>query len=204
MKCLRDRAVACRDISTWHASGSACRLHSRSLARRRGPARVQKSRHRCPGVGAGRVRRARGASCRAEEPRRELHQLRIYRLPGRVYRIDERQSELRILVYRAGPLARLGHNHVMVNRVSPRRGQCGARAGVRIFAERAGRRLRGGRRAGAQPRGRGFRRRRPGRRQIRDSAQHAEHGGARRRRVSDDHRQERAVPACQVSQAAAT
>jgi YceI-like domain len=37
-------------------------------------------------------------------------------LPGTVYRIDETQSELRVLVYRAGPLARLGHNHVMVNR----------------------------------------------------------------------------------------
>jgi YceI-like domain len=37
-------------------------------------------------------------------------------LPGRAFRIDENQSELRILVYRAGPLARLGHNHVMVNR----------------------------------------------------------------------------------------
>jgi hypothetical protein len=36
--------------------------------------------------------------------------------PGRAFRIDETQSELRILVYRAGPLARLGHNHVMVNR----------------------------------------------------------------------------------------
>jgi YceI-like domain len=35
---------------------------------------------------------------------------------GRVYRIDESRSELRILVYRAGPLAHLGHNHVMVNR----------------------------------------------------------------------------------------
>ncbi|HEY4970014.1 MAG TPA: YceI family protein [Steroidobacteraceae bacterium] len=37
-------------------------------------------------------------------------------LPGRPYQIDENRSELRILVYRAGPLARLGHNHVMVNR----------------------------------------------------------------------------------------
>ena len=36
--------------------------------------------------------------------------------PGRAYRVDETQSELRILVYRAGPLARFGHNHVMVNR----------------------------------------------------------------------------------------
>ena len=35
---------------------------------------------------------------------------------GKVYRIDEGQSELRILVYRAGALARLGHNHVLVNR----------------------------------------------------------------------------------------
>jgi hypothetical protein len=38
-------------------------------------------------------------------------------LPGAVvYRIDSGQSELRVLVYRAGPLARLGHNHVIVNR----------------------------------------------------------------------------------------
>jgi hypothetical protein len=36
-------------------------------------------------------------------------------VPGRVYSVDEQQSELRILVYRAGPLARFGHNHVMVN-----------------------------------------------------------------------------------------
>lgn len=35
---------------------------------------------------------------------------------GRTYRVDETQSELRILVYRAGPLARFGHNHVIVNR----------------------------------------------------------------------------------------
>jgi YceI-like domain len=35
---------------------------------------------------------------------------------GNSYPIDEGQSELRILVFRAGPLARLGHNHVMVNR----------------------------------------------------------------------------------------
>jgi hypothetical protein len=34
---------------------------------------------------------------------------------GRAYRIDENRSELRILVYRAGPLARFGHNHVVVN-----------------------------------------------------------------------------------------
>lgn len=35
--------------------------------------------------------------------------------PG-VYQIDRQRSELRILVYRAGPLANFGHNHVMVNR----------------------------------------------------------------------------------------
>ena len=32
------------------------------------------------------------------------------------YRIDPRQSELRLLVYRAGAMAALGHNHVIVNR----------------------------------------------------------------------------------------
>lgn len=32
------------------------------------------------------------------------------------YGIDTANSELRLLVYRAGPLARFGHNHVMVNR----------------------------------------------------------------------------------------
>src|SRR5580698_1645193 len=36
--------------------------------------------------------------------------------PAGNYKIDSARSELRILVYRAGPLARLGHNHVMVNR----------------------------------------------------------------------------------------
>jgi polyisoprenoid-binding protein YceI len=35
--------------------------------------------------------------------------------PGRIYRVDEKQSELRVLVYRAGPLAHFGHNHVIVN-----------------------------------------------------------------------------------------
>jgi hypothetical protein len=38
------------------------------------------------------------------------------RVPGKTYRIDQARSELRVLVYRAGPLARLGHNHVVVNR----------------------------------------------------------------------------------------
>jgi hypothetical protein len=35
--------------------------------------------------------------------------------PG-TYRIDSSKSELRVLVYRAGPIASFGHNHVMVNR----------------------------------------------------------------------------------------
>jgi hypothetical protein len=35
---------------------------------------------------------------------------------GSIYRIVSSQSELRILVYRAGPMAALGHNHVIVNR----------------------------------------------------------------------------------------
>jgi hypothetical protein len=33
-----------------------------------------------------------------------------------VYRIDADRSELRLLVYRAGPMARFGHNHVLINR----------------------------------------------------------------------------------------
>ncbi len=32
------------------------------------------------------------------------------------YRVDSEHSELRVLVYRAGPLAKLGHNHVLINR----------------------------------------------------------------------------------------
>jgi hypothetical protein len=32
------------------------------------------------------------------------------------YHIDSARSELRLLVYRAGPLAQFGHNHVIVNR----------------------------------------------------------------------------------------
>jgi YceI-like domain len=32
------------------------------------------------------------------------------------YSIDAAQSELRLLVYRAGPMAHLGHNHVILNR----------------------------------------------------------------------------------------
>jgi hypothetical protein len=35
--------------------------------------------------------------------------------PAGSYQIDSQNSELRVLVYRAGALANLGHNHVMVN-----------------------------------------------------------------------------------------
>lgn len=35
---------------------------------------------------------------------------------GAVYRIDSEHSQLTLLVYRAGPMASLGHNHVIVNR----------------------------------------------------------------------------------------
>jgi polyisoprenoid-binding protein YceI len=34
-----------------------------------------------------------------------------------LYRIDPAQSELRVLVYRAGAMAKLGHNHVIANRM---------------------------------------------------------------------------------------
>ncbi len=36
--------------------------------------------------------------------------------PAGVYRIDPVHSELRVLVYRSGPMAALGHDHVIVNR----------------------------------------------------------------------------------------
>jgi hypothetical protein len=63
------------------------------------------------------------AACGAPRPRHATPQnpvespsTPILPVPGRVYRIDESHSELRILVYRAGPLAHLGHNHVIINR----------------------------------------------------------------------------------------
>ncbi len=39
-------------------------------------------------------------------------------VPGAIagYHIDTAHSELRLLVYRAGPMARFGHNHVIINR----------------------------------------------------------------------------------------
>jgi polyisoprenoid-binding protein YceI len=37
-------------------------------------------------------------------------------IAGALYRVDPQASELRILVYRAGAMSALGHNHVIVNR----------------------------------------------------------------------------------------
>src|SRR5271163_3381981 len=63
------------------------------------------------------------AACGAPRPRAPAPQtpnqptpsLQPLPAPG-IYRIDSSKSELRVLVYRAGALARLGHNHVVVNR----------------------------------------------------------------------------------------
>jgi hypothetical protein len=62
------------------------------------------------------------AACTAPHPRPapqfpvpQAAPIRALPAPGD-YQIDTAQSELRLLVYRAGPLAHLGHNHVMVNR----------------------------------------------------------------------------------------
>jgi len=45
-----------------------------------------------------------------------------FHLLGTPYAVDENASEIRLLVYREGPLARLGHNHVMTGKV---RGEIG-------------------------------------------------------------------------------
>jgi hypothetical protein len=60
------------------------------------------------------------AACVARHPRPVApppvqERLQALPAPGE-YAIDSSASELRLLVYRAGPLANLGHNHVMVNR----------------------------------------------------------------------------------------
>jgi YceI-like protein len=63
------------------------------------------------------------SACAAPRPRPRVPQppiqpsliLQSLPPPGK-YAIDSRDSELRILVYRAGSLANLGHNHVLVNR----------------------------------------------------------------------------------------
>jgi hypothetical protein len=70
------------------------------------------------------------AACAAPHPRPVARQLparaslQSLPAPGE-YPIDSSDSELRLLVYRAGPLANLGHNHVMVNRAVSGRVQIG-------------------------------------------------------------------------------
>lgn len=63
------------------------------------------------------------AGCGAPRPRQSVSQCKDdspsrleMALPGRAYRIDASQSELRVLVYRAGPMASFGHNHVLLHR----------------------------------------------------------------------------------------
>jgi hypothetical protein len=61
------------------------------------------------------------AACAAPRPRPPVPQAptaaALTSLPASgEYKIDSGNSELRLLVYRAGPLSNLGHNHVMVNR----------------------------------------------------------------------------------------
>jgi polyisoprenoid-binding protein YceI len=60
-------------------------------------------------------------ACGAPKPRQaappaELVPAKPPSVAGRVYHIDPAQSELRVLVYKSGPMASLGHNHVIVNR----------------------------------------------------------------------------------------
>jgi polyisoprenoid-binding protein YceI len=63
------------------------------------------------------------AACGAPRPRPFVPQPQYQPAPSAqslpapgLYKIDADNSELRLLVYRAGPLAALGHNHVMVTR----------------------------------------------------------------------------------------
>jgi hypothetical protein len=71
------------------------------------------------------------AACAAPRPRPITRPLPVQAVlqslpaPGE-YPIDSGGSELRLLVYRAGPLANLGHNHVMVNRAVTGMVQVGA------------------------------------------------------------------------------
>lgn len=60
-------------------------------------------------------------ACGAPKPRQaappsEVVPAKPPSVAGRIYHIDPEQSELRVLVYKSGPMASLGHNHVIVNR----------------------------------------------------------------------------------------
>jgi hypothetical protein len=79
------------------------------------------------------------AACAARHPRPVTPQprpeaaLQSLPAPGE-YPIDSGGSELRLLVYRAGPLSNLGHNHVMVNRAVTGRVQIGAGVSASSFS----------------------------------------------------------------------
>jgi hypothetical protein len=81
------------------------------------------------------------AACAERHPRpvaaplRALLSLQSLPAPGE-YPIDSSGSELRLLVYRAGPLRNLGHNHVMVNRAVSGRVQIGPDASTSAFSLR--------------------------------------------------------------------
>src|SRR5580698_6356889 len=79
------------------------------------------------------------AACATRHPRPVVPvvpaqaQLQALPPPGE-YPIDSSASELRLLVYRAGPLANLGHNHVMVNRAVTGAVQIGASVASSSFS----------------------------------------------------------------------
>ena len=79
------------------------------------------------------------AACAARHPRPVAPAVPV--LPGLQalptsgeYAIDSSASELTLLVYRAGPLANLGHNHVMVNRAVTGVVQIGAGVSASSFS----------------------------------------------------------------------
>jgi polyisoprenoid-binding protein YceI len=79
------------------------------------------------------------AACAARHPRpvapRLPSQASLQALPAPgKYAIDSSASEIRLLVYRAGPLSNLGHNHVMVNRGVSGAVQVGAGAAASSFS----------------------------------------------------------------------
>jgi YceI-like domain len=82
------------------------------------------------------------AACAAPRPRPVTPwlpgQLRLQSLPAPGdYPIDSSSSELRLLVYRAGALSNLGHNHVMVNRAVTGRVQIGGSVSASSFSLKA-------------------------------------------------------------------
>jgi hypothetical protein len=81
------------------------------------------------------------AACAARHPRPVTPPLRaqssLQSLPAAgEYPIDSAGSEMRLLVYRSGPLSNLGHNHVMVNRAVTGRVQIGAAVSASSFSLR--------------------------------------------------------------------